>query len=55
MSASHALTLALEVHREPALAAAARQAPLPADIGQLLTLLPGHRSRLEPAAAEAGV
>ena len=55
MSASHALTLALEIHREPALAAAARQAPLPADIGQLLVLLPGHRSRLEPAAAEAGV
>ena len=55
MSASHALTLALEIHREPALAAAARQAPLPADIGQLLALLPGHRSRLEPAAAEAGV
>ena len=55
MSASHALTLALEIHREPALAAAARQAPLPADIGQLLVLLAGHRSRLEPAAAEAGV
>lgn len=55
MSASNALTLALEIHREPALAAAARQAPLPADIGQLLVLLPGHRSRLEPAAAEAGV
>lgn len=54
MAPASALALALEAHRDRALLEAARQAPLPADIGRLLALLSGRGARLRAAAAEAG-
>lgn len=50
-----ALSSALDVLDNPSLAVAARRSSLPADIGRLLALLPGHADRLHPAAAQAGV